>query len=81
MVRRLFASDLFSGWGIRTLSTNNPAYQPLALEPHHVFEADDLRFTRDPFDALIVAAARDLSLPLITRDAAIAGSGVVKVLW
>jgi glycogen debranching enzyme len=29
VIRRLFDSDLFSGWGIRTLSTNNPAYNPL----------------------------------------------------
>jgi glycogen debranching enzyme len=29
VVRRLSASDLFRGWGIRTLSANNPAYQPL----------------------------------------------------
>jgi glycogen debranching enzyme len=29
LARRLFEPDLFSGWGIRTLSTGNPAYQPL----------------------------------------------------
>lgn len=29
LVRRLFEPDLFSGWGIRTLSTGNPAYHPL----------------------------------------------------
>jgi glycogen debranching enzyme len=29
LVRRLFAPDLFSGWGIRTLSNQNPAYNPL----------------------------------------------------
>jgi glycogen debranching enzyme len=29
LVRRLFEPDLFSGWGIRTLSSNNPAYNPL----------------------------------------------------
>lgn len=29
LVRRLFEPDLFSGWGIRTLSTKNPAYNPL----------------------------------------------------
>jgi len=29
LVRRLFEPDLFSGWGIRTLSTDNPAYHPL----------------------------------------------------
>jgi glycogen debranching enzyme len=29
LVRRMFQPDLFSGWGIRTLSTDNPAYHPL----------------------------------------------------
>jgi glycogen debranching enzyme len=29
LARRLFEPDLFSGWGIRTLSTDNPAYNPL----------------------------------------------------
>ena len=69
-VRQFFA-DLFS----------NPAYQPHDLGADQVFDADELRFTRDPFDGLIVAAARDLSLPLITRDTAIRESGVVRVIW
>jgi PIN domain nuclease of toxin-antitoxin system len=68
---RLFFADLFS----------NPAYQPHDLTADQVFDADDLRFTRDPFDALIVAAARDLGVPIITRDAAIRDSGAVRVLW
>jgi PIN domain nuclease of toxin-antitoxin system len=68
---RAFFDDLFS----------NPAYQPVDLTPPQVFDADELRFTRDPFDALICAAARELSLPLITRDAAIRESGAVRVLW
>ncbi len=29
LVERMFEPDLFSGWGIRTLSTHNPAYSPL----------------------------------------------------
>jgi len=68
---RGFFDDLFS----------NPAYQPLDLTPEQVFVADELRFTRDPFDALICAAARVMELPLITRDADIRGSGVVRVIW
>ena len=68
---RAFFADLFS----------NPAYQPYALAAEQVFDGDELRFTRDPFDALICAAARDLSLPLITRDAQLSESGVVKTLW
>ena len=62
---RTFFEDLFS----------NPAYQPLDLTPAQVLLADEMRFTRDPFDALIVAVARDLRLPLVTRDAQIASRG------
>lgn len=68
---RAFFDDLFS----------NPAYQPLDLTCAQVLLADEMRFTRDPFDALIVAVARDLRLPLVTRDAQIRASGGVKVIW
>ena len=68
---RSFFDDLFS----------NPAYQPLDLTPAHVLLADEMRFTRDPFDTLIVAVARDLRLPLVTRDAQIRQSGTVKIVW
>jgi PIN domain nuclease of toxin-antitoxin system len=68
---RSFFEDLFS----------NPAYHPLDLTPEQVYLADELRFTRDPFDALIVAAARTLALPLLTRDADIRASGAVRVVW
>jgi PIN domain nuclease of toxin-antitoxin system len=68
---RMFFDDLFS----------NPAYQPFDLTPSQVFRADELRFTRDPFDALVCAAAQELELPLITRDNDIRGSGVVRVMW
>jgi PIN domain nuclease of toxin-antitoxin system len=68
---RTFFADLFS----------NPAYQPHSLEAEQIFDADELRFTRDPFDGLIVASARDLKLALITRDTLIRESGVVRTLW
>ena len=68
---RQFFDDLYS----------NPAYQPHDLDANQVFDADQLRFTRDPFDGLIVAAARALKLPLLTRDALIRESGVVAVIW
>jgi PIN domain nuclease of toxin-antitoxin system len=68
---RDFFEDLFS----------NPAYHPYDLAPGQVYLADDLRFTRDPFDALIVAAARTLELPLLTRDADIRASNAVRVIW
>jgi PIN domain nuclease of toxin-antitoxin system len=68
---RDFFADLFS----------NPAYHPFDLTPEQVYAADELRFTRDPFDALIVAAARTLRMPLLTRDAQIRSSGAVRVIW
>lgn len=68
---RVFFDDLFS----------NPAYQPMDLTPEQIFLADELRFTRDPFDALIVAAAQTMGLPLVTRDGEIRESGTVAVLW
>ena len=68
---RVFCEELFS----------NPAFQPVDLTPAQIYLADEFRFTRDPFDGLICAVARDLDLPLLTRDAAIQEAGVVKVVW
>lgn len=68
---REFFGDLFS----------NPAFQPYDLTVAQVLVADDLRdrLNRDPFDGLICAAALDLELPLLTRDADI--SRTVRTLW
>jgi len=68
---RAFFDDLFS----------NPCYQPLDLSADQIYLADELRFNRDPFDALICAAARSIERPLITRDADIRAAGVVPVIW
>ena len=68
---RQFFEDLFS----------NPAYQPHDLTADQVLAADETRINRDPFDALICAAAHDLELPLITRDTDIRSSGSVRVIW
>jgi PIN domain nuclease of toxin-antitoxin system len=66
-----FADDLFS----------NPAYQPLDLTVEQIALADARRPNDDPFDALIVAAARVLDLPLVTRDQAIVESKIVRTVW
>jgi PIN domain nuclease of toxin-antitoxin system len=68
---REFFDDLFS----------NPAYQPHDLGPAQLFDADELRINRDPFDALVCACARALDLPLLTRDTDITDSGAVRVVW
>lgn len=59
----------------------NPAFQPMDMTPAQVLAADDMRFNADPYDALMVAAAQFLGLPLITRDAVITASRLVKVVW
>ncbi len=66
-----FFADLFS----------NPAYQPVDLTPEQIYQADAARPNRDPFDALICAAARHLELALLTRDGDIRQSGLVRVIW
>jgi PIN domain nuclease of toxin-antitoxin system len=66
-----FFADLFS----------NPAYQPLDLTAEQVYRGDAARPNRDPFDALVCAAAHHLELPLLTGDRDIQASGLVRVIW
>ena len=68
---RAFFDDLFS----------KAAFQPYDLTPGQIYLAEEIRFNRDPFDALICAAAMDLELPLLTRDDDIRASGRVRVVW
>jgi PIN domain nuclease of toxin-antitoxin system len=68
---RGFFDDLFS----------NPSYQPVDMTAEQIYMADELRFSRDPFDLLICAATRALELPLLTRDADIRAARVVPVVW
>jgi glycogen debranching enzyme len=40
VARRLFAPDLFSGWGIRTLSSDHPAYNPFSYHRGSVWPVE-----------------------------------------
>ena len=51
------------------------------MTQEQMLDVGELRVLNDPFDALICAAARDLGLPLITRDSKIVESGVVDTIW
>jgi PIN domain nuclease of toxin-antitoxin system len=59
----------------------NPCYQGMDLTTDQVFLAEELRISRDPYDALIAAAAQILGLPLMTRDTDIVASKAVRVIW
>jgi PIN domain nuclease of toxin-antitoxin system len=54
-------------------------FLPLDLDQLDVFSS--LAGFRDPFDRLIVSAARHLGAQLITRDGDIGGSGLVRTVW
>lgn len=41
VARRLFEEDMWSGWGIRTLSASNPAYNPLSYQRGTVWPHDN----------------------------------------
>jgi glycogen debranching enzyme len=63
-VRRLMAPDMFSGWGIRTLSSEHPAYNPFAYHLGTVWPSENgtiaWGFKRYGFDSALHALARGL---------------------
>jgi PIN domain nuclease of toxin-antitoxin system len=59
----------------------NAAISVLALDLEQAREFAALEALRDPFDRMIVAAARASRAPLVTADAAISSSGLVSVVW
>lgn len=71
--------DLTFGSWVRRVTTRGFECSPLNEDV--VVEASSLGFTRDPFDAAIVATALRLDLPLITKDAQITDAGIVAVAW
>ena len=60
-------------------STSRLRFLPLDLEQLDEFAA--LAAIRDPFDRLVVAAARQQRARLITRDGLIGGGGLVETVW
>jgi glycogen debranching enzyme len=73
LVRRLFASDIFSGWGIRTLSSQNPAYNPLSYHLGSVWPVENATLLfglrRFGFDTEALTLARAMyDLALVWKD-------------
>jgi glycogen debranching enzyme len=65
VVKRLFEPDMWSGWGIRTLSTHNRAYNPFSYQRGSVWPHDNgiiaMGFGRYGFSAEAARVARDIS--------------------
>ena len=77
VAERLMAPDMFSGWGIRTLSSRSPAYNPMSYHNGSIWPHDNAiaaaGLKRYDFDAAtsriaaglfeVAAGARDFRLP------------------
>jgi glycogen debranching enzyme len=65
VVKRLMAPDMWSGWGIRTLSALHPAFNPYNYQTGSVWPHDNaiiaLGFKRYGFGAEAARIARDIS--------------------
>jgi glycogen debranching enzyme len=65
VVNRFLEPDLWSGWGIRTLSSSNPAYNPFSYQRGSVWPHDNgiiaMGFKRYGFAAEAARVARDIS--------------------
>jgi glycogen debranching enzyme len=65
VVKRLMAPDMWSGWGIRTLSAEHPAFNPYNYQTGSVWPHDNaiiaLGFKRYGFGAEAARIARDIS--------------------
>jgi len=65
VVRRLMEPDMWSGWGIRTLSANHPAYNPYSYQNGSVWPHDNgiiaLGFRRYGYAEEAARIARDVS--------------------
>lgn len=59
----------------------NPGFGIAPLEPATIALAVGYNFNNDSFDNAIVATAAELSLPLITKDAAIVNSNLTEIFW
>ena len=66
-----FCDDLFS----------NPVFQSFDLGVEQVLVAIEYPPNADPFDDLVVDAARLLGLPLVTRDRDIVAPALVPTVW
>ena len=65
VVKRMLQPDMWTGWGIRTLSTDNPAYNPYSYQLGSIWPHDNgiiaLGFKRYGFAAEAAQVARGIS--------------------
>lgn len=69
----------FDRWADVLLAKNNFEIAP--LETSVIARSVGFDFNNDSFDKIIVAAAVEFDLPLITKDVAITESNLVEIYW
>jgi len=68
LVRRLFSVELYSGWGIRTLSSDNPAYDPFSYHRGSVWPVENSTIAA----GLAVSGYIEEALELVSSQLALA---------
>ena len=66
---------------LEALVTMQPAFAVLPLDLAQAKEFALLESLQDPFDRMIVAAARAAAAPLVTADTVIRDSALAEVVW
>lgn len=66
---------------LRTAMERSSFLRFLALDLRQLDEFAAHRSIADPFDRLIVSACRAIDARLVSRDTALAASGLVRVVW
>ena len=76
---RIKLREPFEQWAAALASRDGIDVAALGVDI--IAEAHRLRFHGDPFDRAIVATARVMDLPLITKDEVIVNAKVVDIAW
>ena len=66
---------------LRETFDSAPGLRFLPLDLHQLDQFASLTGIRDPFDRLIMSAARSLKADLISRDEELGQSGLVRTVW
>lgn len=69
----------FEEWCNKLFRSPNFVFLPIKIE--HILRSHHLDFHKDSFDLLIVATAKVLDMPLITKDSVISDANIVEVVW
>jgi len=66
---------------LEALLTAQPAFRLLPMDLAQAKEFALLQTVNDPFDRMVLAAARTSAAPLVTADVELTASSLVEVIW